>query len=357
MIDPSLQSKVAQAAKNASSQHNQIDLKYLWGLLCNIDPQSFDAKLRTANPEYPYGAKPIMENPGIALDSKANAMPVAGIDGSQIYPSPLHPVRWAYIQALAYIPTLDIIRETEFLDLEQSKAADSDIEEWQDDKASIDFWRTLLELKVALKVVDAHPDHIILMDYPLLPWVPRSDPSYNKRIQQYIDMIDKMKGNQIAGIVSAPKSKLLINLIALSDKLHGRQNPFPDVSDTILACAGLKSGQRSAIFKYAGSRNEVFQSRGFEICFFFILIQDRDVVRVEIPDWVARDPYCVDLIHASILKDSSALGYSYTLAKAHQEVAISLDIANSLHALATREYISSGGPIYGSAKMRAKGLN
>src|SRR6266540_226036 len=221
MIDPSLQNKVTQAAMNASRQHNQIDLKSLWELLYHIDPQSFDAKLQNANPKYPYGAKPLMENPGIALASKVDARPVAGIDGSQIYPSPLHPVRWAYIQALAYIPTLDIIRETEFLNLEHSKATDSDLEEWQDDKASIDFWRTLLELKVALKVVDAHPDHIVLMDYPLLPWVPRSDPSYNKRIQQYVDMIDKMKGNQIAGIVSAPKSKLLINLIALSGKLDG----------------------------------------------------------------------------------------------------------------------------------------
>ena len=125
----------------------------------------------------------------------------------------------------------------------------------------------------------------------------------------------------------------------------------------MLACAGLKPGQRSAIFKYAGSRNEVFLSRGIEICFFFILIRDRDVVRVEIPDWVARDTPCVDLIHASILKDSSALGYSYALAKAHQEVAIPLDIANSLHAVATREYLSGGGPLYGAAKMRAKGLS
>lgn len=357
MIDLSLQIKVAQIARNASTQHNRIDLKSLWELLLNIDPGSFHAKLKTKNPEYSYGAIPIMENPGAALDSHAMAGPVVGIDGSQIYPSPLHPVRWAYIQALAYSPSLPIIHETEFLNLEQPTAADSDFQEWFEDKAGIDFWRTLLELKVALKIVDAYPDYTILMDYPLLPWVARSDPSYGKSIKQYIDMIDKLKGNRIAGIVSAPKSQLLINLIALSDELGGGQNKFPEVSDTVLACSGLNPGQCSAIFKYAGSRNEVFLSRGMEICFFFILIQDRDVVRVEIPDWVARDLSCVDLIHASILKDSAALGYSYALAKAHQEVAIPLDIANSLHAVATREYISNGGPLYGAAKMRAKGLS
>ena len=357
MIDLSLQTKVAQVAKNASTRHNQIDLKSLWELLSSIDPPSFHAKLKNTNVEYPYGAIPVVENPGVSLDSRANAGPVVGIDGSQIYPSPLHPVRWAYIQALAYSPSLPIIHETEFLSLDQSIAVDSDFQEWSEDKASIDFWRTLLEFKVALKIVDAYPNHTLLMDYPLLPWVPRSDPSYGKRIKQYIDMIDQLKGKRIVGIVSAPKSHLLINLIAISDKFNGGQNKFPEVSDTALACAGLRPGQRSAIFKYAGSRNEVFLSRGIEICFFFIIIRDRDVVRVEIPDWAARDPVCVDLIHASILKDSAALGYSYALAKAHQEVAIPLDIANSLHAVATREYISSGGPLYGAAKMRAKGLS
>ena len=357
MIDLSLQTKIAQIARNASTQHNQIDLKALWDTLSNISPQSFQAALSTTNLDYSYGAIPIVENAGFALDSQAMAGPVVGIDGSQIYPSPLHPVRWAYIQALAYSPSLPIIHETEFLNLEHPTVADSDFQEWVDDKGSIDFWRTLLELKVALKIMEAYPDYTILMDYPLLPWVPRSDPAYGKRIKQYIDMIEKLKGKRIAGIVSAPKSQLLISLIALSDELDGGQNKFPEVSDTVLACAGLKPGQRSAIFKYAGSRNEVFLSRGMEICFFFILIQDRDVVRVEIPDWVARDPSCVDLIHASILKDSLALGYSYALAKAHQEVAIPLDIANSLHAVATREYVSSGGPLYGAAKMRAKGLS
>ena len=356
MIDLSLQTKVTQVARSASTQHNRIDLKSLWESLRNISPQSFHAQFKATNVQYPYGAIPTTENPGISLDSQANAGPVVGVDGSQIYPSPLHPVRWAYIQALAYCPSLPIIHEAEFLSLEQGETFDSDDQEWFEDKASIDFSRTLLELRVALKIVDAYPDHTILMDYPLLPWIDRSNPAYSKRIKHYIDLIDKLKGRRLAGIVSAPKSHLLINLIGLSDKLSGRPNKYPAVSDTALACAGLKPGQRSSIFKYAGSRNEVFLSRGIEICFFFILIRDRDVVRVEIPDWVAHDSFCVDLIHASILKDSSALGYSYALAKAHQEVAIPLDIANSLHAVATREYISSGGPLYGAAKMRAKGL-
>src|SRR5687768_14332375 len=134
MIDLSLQTKIAQVARNASTQHNQIDLKALWDTLSNISPQSFQAALSTTNLHYSYGAIPIVENAGFALDSQAMAGPVVGIDGSQIYPSSLHPVRWAYIQALAYSPSLPIIHETEFLNLEHATVADSDFQEWFDDK-------------------------------------------------------------------------------------------------------------------------------------------------------------------------------------------------------------------------------
>jgi hypothetical protein len=356
MIDPSLQSKVAQVARNLSNQQGRVDLKYLWKLLSNIDPLDFHRKYQAAKSDYSYGALPVTENPGTSSVSVANGGPVAGIDGSQVYPSPLHPVRWAYIQALAYSPLFPIRSATDFLNLEASELSDGDLDERQGDKTSVDFSRTLLELRVALEVVDDHPDHTILMDYPLLPWIPKSDRCYNKRIHQYVGMIDNLKGKQIAGIVSAPKSQLLINLISLSEKLEGRQSNLPKVSDTFLVGANLQPGQRSAIFNYAGSRNEIFRSQGIEIYFFFILINRGEVVRVEIPDWIAQDPSCIDLIHSSILKDSLALGYSYALAKAHQEVAIPLDIADSLHSLATREYISAGGTVYGSAKNRAKGL-
>ena len=355
MIDPSLQNKVIQAATEASHRFNQIDLKSLWELLSDIDPESLLWKRENTKTEYSYGALPVLENPGTALHTMAPAGQVVGIDGSQIYPSALHPVRWAYIQALAYGLSCPVISEAQFLDLEAADPTMADFDESQEDKGSIDFWRTILELKVALRVVKSYPEHIIFMDYPLLPWIPKSDPSHSKRIEQYVDIINQMRGKLIAGIVSEPKSRLLANLIALSEKLSGKQDNITKVSNSLLVCAGLKPGQRSAIFKYAGSRNEVLQKHGIEIYFFFILIQNRDVVRVEIPDWIVHDQPCIDLIHSSILKDSRELGYSYALARAHKEVVISLDIANALHELATGTYIANGGYGYGSAKMRAKG--
>jgi hypothetical protein len=356
MIDLQLQSKVIQAASTALSQTKQIDLKSLWGLLAQINPQKLLCDLQNSKLSYSYGALPISENPGIAVSSLSPSGPVAGIDGSQIYPSPFHPVHWAYIQALAYSTLFPIMSKSEFLDLETAKKDNSDFNERYDSHSNIDFWRTTLELSVALQVMQQHPDHIILMDYPLLPWIDKSDPSREARMEHYVDMVYQLRGALVAGVVSAPKSLLLVNLIGLSEKLSGNQIDIANISDTILTCEGLGLGQRSAIFTYAGSRNQIFQKYGIEICFFFVRIRNRDIVRIEIPNWIAKDLAAVDLIHSSILKDSEALGYSYALAKAHQEVVIPLEIANDLHELATREYVAGGGNIYGSAKMRAKGF-
>ncbi len=356
MIDPNLKSQVIQVASTSLSRSNRIDLKSLWELLSQIDSQKLLIEFQNVKPGYTYGALPISEKPGIALSSISPSGPVTGIDGSQIYPSPFHPVQWAYIQALAYSTQAPTISKSDFLDLETAKQENSDFNERQDSHENIDFCRTVLELQVALQVKQQYPAHIILMDYPLLPWIDKSDPSHVERMKQYVELIYQLRGVLVAGVVSAPKSFLLVNLIGLAEKLNGKPGDIADVNDTILACEGLGPGQRSAIFTYAGSRNNVFQKYGIEICFFFVRIRDRDIVRIEIPNWIAQDLASIDLIHSSILKDSEALGYSYVLAKAHQEVVISLEVANSLHELATREYIAGGGHIFGSAKRRAKGL-
>ena len=357
MLDPQLQRKVIQSASEAMSRYEQVDIKAIWEILYSINPQNFLILMQSNALHYSYGAIPILEIPGMAKSSIANPCPVTGVDGSQIYPSPYHPVQWAYVQALAY--SLDYnppICETEFIDFEKTDSPNSDYRESQGINKKIDFLRTILELKLALRVQKEHPNHIILMDYPLIPWIDKSDPAHEEQTRLYVEMIGNLRGAPIAGIVSEPKSRLLINLIRLSQKIANKPSDFPDLSDSVIACEGLKPGQRSAIFTYAGSRNLIFQKYDIEIHFFFIRIGERDIVRVEIPSWVSSNSSTVDLIQASILKDSAALGYSYSLAMAHKGVSISMEIANMLHDVATKEYIARGGRIYTSAKMRAKGL-
>jgi hypothetical protein len=357
MIDPELRNKVTSAAVAAARRSQRADLSELWRKLTAIDLKVILDALETI--EYPYGAIPVLGSPGASYQAESDSLPVVGIDGSQVYPDWEQPVLWGYIQALAYRLQSPPSFVSDFVDIGSTKKSDGLGEYSIDRRAgadSVNFWRTLLEMRLAAIVTRANADHVILMDYPLLPWIDPDSRDPNRQIREYLDLVEKLKGSLLAGIVSAPKSRLLISLIALSVKIQGREAAPADVSDGALMAYGLPAGNRSAVFKYAGPRNEICKKQGVEIYFFFIRIKDRDVVRVEIPDWLAMDPAAIDKLHASILTDSLALGYPYALAAAHQSVVIPYDVGEALRQLALVTYIREGGFYFISAKKRAKGF-
>ena len=355
MIDPEIRKKVIAAATAAARRSGKVDLSELWGKLVSIDLEVIIDALETM--EYPYGAVPVIGPPGVTYQTQASSLPVVGIDGSQIYPDWQEPVQWGYIQALAYrvLSPPDFV--SDFVDIATSGTS-SRFDDYEIDRRggaeSINFWRTLLEMSLAVDVAGANSDHVILMDYPLLPWISPDSRDPDRQIREYFSLVEKLKGTLLAGIVSAPQSRLLISLIGLSEKIQNRESELANVSDDVLMAYGLPLGQRSAIFKYAGPRNEICKRHGAEICFFFIRIKDRDVVRVEFPDWLLSDLTAIDKLHASILTDSLALGYPYVLAAAHQNVVIPFDVADALRLLATETYIREGGFYFVSAKKRLK---
>ncbi len=357
MIDPTINNKVIQAAVAAARRSRRVDFSELWGKLKEIDMEViFDA---LDSFEYRYGALPVLGQPATTYSAQSTPLPAIGIDGSQVYPDWEQPVLWGYIQALAYRKLSEPAFLSDFVDIGTAgKGDERDVNpiNWRGGAESINFWRTLLEMRLAVNIASITTDQVILMDYPLLPWIGYDAPDPESQIREYLGLVDKLKGRLVAGIISGPKSKLLVSLIGLAEKIQDREPALANISDDVLMAYGLPAGDRSAVFKYAGPRNEICKRLGAEICFFFIHIKDRDVVRVEIPDWLVSAPEAIDRIHASILADSLTLGYPYVLAAAHQNVAIPFDVANALQRLAIETYIREGGYYYLSAKKRAKGI-
>jgi hypothetical protein len=88
---------------------------------------------------------------------------------------------------------------------------------------------------------------------------------------------------------------------------------------------------------------------------FYLKISEEEVVRVEIPAWIANNPDSVDMVHASILKDSYGLDYPFHLFQAHDQCKIPSSVAQAIQNEAISQYVARTGHYpYLSAKERLK---
>lgn len=280
-----------------------------------------------------------------------NAIACAGVDGSQVYPDESSPVAWAFIQVLAYAKG-NSFSDSLFLDADDIVRDDIG---WIS-KSWIDVWRQVLEMKVAAHTSENLDDHLVLLDMPILPFMKVDEfgqkDVIERQLHEYITYLQSMKGQLVAGVVSGPKSRLVLNLIHLADS----NNPYgrmlrTGIRDVHLMRAGLGIGERSAVFKHASPRNNPLDEAGVGIYFFFLRSSKQEVLRVEIPQWISDDPGMIDQVQAGILADC-VNGYPYTLAKADQDVRIGFDVARSLKERSVSKFYSYLGA--GPEPVRAK---
>ena len=98
-------------------------------------------------------------------------------------------------------------------------------------------------------------------------------------------------------------------------------HPVEGLSDADILGQGLSEGQRSALFASMSRIN--VESYGEHLIHFFYLRAGREIARVEIPRWVARDRTLLDRVH-SIIYDQvmRGQGYPVALARAHEQAIV-----------------------------------
>jgi hypothetical protein len=155
-----------------------------------------------------------------------------------------------------------------------------------------------------------------------------------------MDDLTPIRPGLIAGVISGPQSRLLSRLITLVEAETVEQgiDEKYGVMDIVLMRYALKPGERSALFLHGSPRNDVFLNEGAGVCFFFLRVNDQKIIRVEIPTWVAKAPFSVDVVQDSILADARMTGYSYVLSQAHLHAVIPADIAQIVQARALTCY-------------------
>ncbi len=230
--------------------------------------------------------------------------------------------------------------------------------------------RDLAEMRVlsdvALAEPPAGPPRIALADGPLLIWVQRADLPKDKQAQileSFLARLDRLRADQVAvaGFVSRPHSAEVVSLLHLAQlEPHNRQavrslgeTAFRGLTDRELF-AGLAPGERSALFLRGTATNEDFRQRGHAVFFFYLNTAAAgsqggavaSLARVELPEWVARQPQQLDLVHAAVY-DQCRLsdGYPYVLARADEQAVIHGEEREVLEAMIVRAMARHGLPL------------
>jgi hypothetical protein len=364
IIEPQLAQLVHNSAEAAVRRFSEHDLVPFRDQLCQIKGDEIRTKANAVRSAGWHGAFPTWEPPDAIYSLPEETLPVIGVDGSQIYPDLNLPVQWAYLQTLAYTDGKDNLTQSDYIDLEGLAAGciqRFDLPEdllpyGRDLKAKIDYQRTLLEVKSAVRAANNYLGRIVLLDMPLVVW----PPSYGTKSQnqlalnKFYSLLNRMAGYPIAGVVSSPSSSYLHQMISLTnqkDQVNFKRCTF---QDRFFLMDILQPGERTALFEIGGVGNDMASAHQALIYFFYLRINDYELVRVEIPAWAAKNKLMIAQIHASIYQDSLALGYSHALSMAHHLVTIPEKKAFELKQIASDLFFEHPNGSCLSAKMRMK---
>ena len=149
-------------------------------------------------------------------------------------------------------------------------------------------------------------------------------------------------GATLAGYLDNPRGRRVVQLLYLlsiesfeelkeKQSLLSQAGAMDGLLDKNLFQSVLKPGERSAIMVQNSPRNQQFiekQGQNMEIAFFYLKVAntiarktESNIVRVDIPMWVARDKQRVDALHALLLHQCRLQGrnpYPYALTRADE---------------------------------------
>ncbi len=188
----------------------------------------------------------------------------------------------------------------------------------------------LAELAVEL-ALDA--PRIAMQDGTLIRWsLSGLDPWVCKHfLGRYLDQgINSLRLQAIptCSYISRPRAPEVTGLARLiadptfakAHKPNGTGDPYRGVTDHMIY-DDLRDGERGPLYKSLSKINaELYHEHAIH---FFYLNVGHDLVRIEVPEWVALDPAQVDLIHAvSYDQAQRGGGYPAALARAHEQAVV-----------------------------------
>lgn len=259
---------------------------------------------------------------------------VIGIDGSQVYPDRhqgsscyLINIGTVYIhynaQSSVYVESKPYV----FTGRASDESALQPIDLVNAKRQELEFDHGL---QWCSQFFDRTVPELFLFDGSLIFWhlAAQENELQEKYVKRYLFLMHQLYTQRIlnAGYISLPKSKELVNLIRIelcNYMIEGcsEQTAMDHIVDTVVAHFFLKPGQRSTIFKSNALMCNVYPD--YLSPYFFYLHVGDEIVRVEIPAWIASDEQKINLV-ARMIHDQACKGggYPVVLAEAHEQAVV-----------------------------------
>ncbi len=207
-------------------------------------------------------------------------------------------------------------------------------------KRAVDELRALADLAAARP---PQSQSLALLDGTLILWSIEPFPEFVSQALlqrgfladlERIRALNADRALSIASYISYPRSTDVLNLLKITvcpqsapncdNCLQGATKPcdlLAAVRDRDIFAAMLQEGERSALFV---SASQVQKRYGPHRIYFFYLLVEGEIARIEVPEWVAADVALLDLTHALILDQCRrGHGYPVVLSEAHEQAVVS----------------------------------
>lgn len=276
---------------------------------------------------------------------------VAATDGSYIKPDRHIPARFVVINIGSALftygedPMAHLESKSHFYFREEELRIPHPFKELHLEREFLGARRTVLELEALVEVATQGIKPVVgLQDGSLILWgLPTTDDPDDISVRDhflrpFLGALQRLRaqGIPVASYLSQPQSKDVVNSLRVEicdndpvncDKcsyVAQRQRPICSDLAGVLdrqMFASLKPGERSDIYKSSSKILRV--GYGEHGVYFFYLNVGQEIVRLEVPQWVARDEEKFNLLQALVYDQCQrGRGYPSALQEAHEQAVI-----------------------------------
>ncbi|MBM7855294.1 hypothetical protein JOC37_001687 [Desulfohalotomaculum tongense] len=291
---------------------------------------------------------------------------VLASDGSQLFPDH-HEVVLCYLinigtAALEYgnNPGAELNSEPKLYYREEDLYMEEDGVKRLVDSQRVSALRTLEEAEALVKMSRRCKAGTVvaLTDGTLIQWAAEQQGKWAENfLTALVSSYESLRQRRVplAGYISGSRSTDVINMLRVQlcpqlrvDCDHCARRGQPDspcesvsgLRDAALFAGWLEYGRRSALFK---SNSKVLEKYGEHRIYFFYVNVGMEIIRVEVPRWVALDTEYINTVHSVVVDQAQkGGGYPVCLAEAHRQAVVSGSDRKVFYELVNRKLIESG---------------